>query len=194
MNYEEYEILNAFVDFINEEIDELSEELRQKIELLIAENAKLKEQLETLQNTDDKPQSKPRRTYKRAYSPMMRLKICTEYVTGEAKRKGLTQAQLAKQYHISRRTLQYWLDDYKNDYEGFIDFYRFVMGELAANGFRKAAEYLRDYAIEIMTDMVGTKPPQSIEINFDDVFANLPDASSGDSIADDLAVFNRFRK
>lgn len=137
---------------------------------------------------------RPKRKYTRAYSPLMRLKICTEFITGEAKRKGMTQKDLCKKYNIGTRTLQYWLNDYKNDYEEFLDFYRFIMGDLAANGYRKAAEFLRDYAVDIFTDIIGTKPPASVKINFDDVLADLPETSSGDDIGDDLAVFDRFRK
>lgn len=131
----------------------------------------------------------PKREHKRSYSKTMRLKICSEYLTG-----GSTAKKLAAKYHISRRTIQYWLDDYKSDYAGCLDVYQFIMGELAANGFRKAAEYLRDYAVDILTDFSGMKPPANLEVNFDDVLADLPETSSGDDIGDDLAVFDRFRK
>lgn len=131
-----------------------------------------------------------KRERKRAYSRTMRLKICSEYLTG-----GSSAKVLAEKYHISRRTLQLWLDDYKSDYVGCLDLYSFIMGELAANGFTKAAEYLRDYVVDILTDFSGNKPPSSVEINLDDVLSDIPTSpSSGDEIADDIEVFTRLRK
>lgn len=129
-----------------------------------------------------------KREYKRAYSRTMRLKICSEYLTG-----GSSAKALAEKYHISRRTLQLWLDDYKSDYVGCLDLYSYIMGELAANGFTKAAEYLRDYVVDILTDFSGNKPPSSVEINLDDVL-QTESASSSDEIADDIEVFTRLRK
>ena len=139
-------------------------------------------------------QPKFKRKYKRSYSPTMRLKICNEFLSGEAKRKGLTQKQLCQSYNIGARTLQNWLRDYKNDYEELLDFYRFIMGDLAANGYRKAAEYLRDYAVDIFTDLVGVKPPLGVEVDLNDVLPELPEMESGDDIGDGLDVFSRLSK
>ena len=129
-----------------------------------------------------------KRERKRPYSRTMRLKICAEYLTGRAKGK-----DIAAKYGITPRTLQYWLDDYKVDYAGCLDLYKFIMGELAANGFTKAAEYLRDYVVDILTDFSGNEPPSSLELNFDDVL-QIERTSSGDEIADDVEVFTRLRK
>lgn len=127
-----------------------------------------------------------KRKYKRIYSPTMRIRICYEYLSGQMKAQ-----DVADKYRISKRTLEYWLNDYKNDYEGIIDFYKFIMGDLAANGFRRAAEYMRDYAVEILTDMLGAKPPQSIKIDFDDVLRDDVPTGSGDDISDSLEILNR---
>lgn len=137
---------------------------------------------------------KPKRKYKRSYSPIMRLKICYEFLSGEAKRKGLTQKQLCKKYNIATRTLQNWLKEYKNDYEELLDFYRFIMGDLAANGFRKAAEYLRDYAVDIFTDLVGAEPPSGVEIDLSGVIADNPLPEVTDDITDGLDLLNRISK
>lgn len=141
-----------------------------------------------------KERTKPKRKYRRSYSATMRLKICAEYLSGEAKQKGLTQKELCKRYNIGTRTLQYWLNEYKNDYEGLLDFYRFIMGDLAANGYRKAAEYLRDYAVDILTDAVGIKPPQSIKFNFDAILEMDPKTDGEDEIADGLNVIGMLNK
>ena len=133
-----------------------------------------------------------RRTYKRSYSPTMRLKICNEYMSGKAKAK-----DVAEKYYISRRTLEYWLSEYKEDYEALIDFYRFIMGELAANGFVKAAEYLRDYAVDILTEndvSGGIKPPQSLNLNFDDILKSIAPNSETDEVLAGLEIFNRLSK
>ncbi|MCM1276699.1 MAG: hypothetical protein NC299_15290 [Lachnospiraceae bacterium] len=135
-----------------------------------------------------------KRKYRRSYSPTIRLKICNEYLSGEARRNGLTQRALCKRYNIGVRTLQYWLDEYKNDYEALLDFYRFIMGDLAANGFRKAAEYLRDYAVDILTDASGVAPPQNLELDFDIApLAHTESDSRSDEIADGLEVLNIFK-
>ena len=139
-------------------------------------------------------QVKPKRKHKRSYSPTMRLKICNEFLSGEAKRKGLTQKQLCESYNIGARTLQNWLNDYKNDYEELLDFYRFIMGDLAANGYRKAAEYLRDYAVDIFTDLIGVKPPSGVEINLTDVLPELPNIEGNDDISNGLGVLSRISK
>ena len=55
-----------------------------------------------------------KRERKRPYSRTMRLKICAEYLTGRAKGK-----DIAAKYGITPRTLQYWLDDYKVDYDTY---------------------------------------------------------------------------
>lgn len=136
---------------------------------------------------------KPKRKHKRSYSPTMRLKICNEFLSGEAKRKGLTQKQLCKSYNIGARTLQNWLNDYKNDYEELLDFYRFIMGDLAANGYRKAAEYLRDYAVDIFTDLVGVKPPSGVKIDLSGVLPETAIQESEDDIASDIVVFDKIR-
>lgn len=137
---------------------------------------------------------KPKRKHKRSYSPIMRLKICHEFLSGEARQKGLTQKQLCKRYNIGARTLQNWLKEYKSDYEELLDFYRFIMGDLAANGFRKAAEYLRDYAVDIFTDLVGDKPPSSVEIDLSGVLTDIPFPEGTDEITDGLDLLSRISK
>lgn len=134
-----------------------------------------------------------RKTYRRAYSPTMRLKICNEYMSGKAKAK-----DVAEKYHISRRTLEYWLSEYKVDYEALIDFYRFIMGELAANGFVKAAEYLRDYAVDILTESEasgGIKPPKCLNLNFDDILKTIAPAppAGTDEVLAGLEIFNSLK-
>lgn len=135
-----------------------------------------------------------KRRYKRCFSPTMRLKICSEYLSGECKKKGISQKKLAQKYNISLRTLQYWLDDYYADLVGCIDIYKYIMGILAAGGYRKAAEYLRDNAIEIMTNFTGNDLPEDVDISFDGVLGDVSEDTSNDDIADDIAMFDRFRK
>lgn len=143
-----------------------------------------------------KRKKKPKKRAKRYDSPTMRLKICAEYLSGRD-----TAENVAKKYHIATSTLRTWLRRYKKDYASFLDFYRFIMGELAANGFRKAAEYLRDYAVEILTDEIGDKPPFQ-KMDFTRVLGkpekkkpkSKAENADEDDLGDDLAAFDLLRK
>lgn len=124
-------------------------------------------------------------THIKRYPPYKRLKIVNEFMRGSG-----TAQEIADKYGISRRTLFNWCRDFYSDYAAFIEFYKFIMGDLSANGHRRAAEYLRDNAIDILSDVAGSPPP-SEELFFDDVVPTIADISDigNDSISAQLDVY-----
>ncbi len=124
-------------------------------------------------------------THIKRYPPYKRLKIVNEFMRGSG-----TAQETADKYNISRRTLFNWCQEFYKDYASFIGFYKFIMGDLSANGHKKAAEYLRDNAIDILSDVAGSPPPNA-ELSFDDVIPKISDAFStgSDSISAQLDVY-----
>lgn len=79
------------------------------------------------------------------HSPYFKLKVCIDYLNG------LTHKQITKKYGISRFQIYEYMKVFDKDFVGCLEFYRYIMLELAAKGYDDAAKYLRNSGISILS-------------------------------------------
>ncbi len=124
----------------------------------------------------------------KTFPPYKRLRIVSEFAEHRK-----TAQEIAEKYMISRRTLFNWRDEFNNDYAALIGFYKFIVEDLCANGHRKAAEYLRDNAVDILTDSTGSKPPKLFDLSFGEIFDINSDKEGGEYISAQLEAFEALK-
>lgn len=82
-------------------------------------------------------------------SPYFKLKVCMEYLNGA------THKDIQAKYNISRHTIYKYLRIFDKDFLASIEFYRYIMVELVANGYKDAAKYLHDNGVDVLSSFFG---------------------------------------
>lgn len=114
----------------------------------------------------------------------MRLKIASEFLNGKDK------ASICREYVITAPTLRSYIKAFNADYLQLIGFYTAVMGELWANGYKGAAQHLRNNAPRFFREDIGALPPEDMTLDFDSVVPPEEERKYSDIVNNPLSILD----
>ncbi len=117
------------------------------------------------------------------YSAYDRVRICGCV----SQRKG-PLTDIMKEFDICQKTLYNYRKELGGSYAEMIDFYKFIMLELASRGYNSAAYYLRDNAKDILSGSTGIDPPKELDISFPEL-DEMKEEENNDAIGQQLDAF-----
>lgn len=114
----------------------------------------------------------------------IRLKIASEFLNGKDK------TSICREYGITAPTLRSYLKMFNTDYLQLIGFYTAIMGELWENGYKGAAQHLRNNAPRLFREDIGALPPEDVTLDFDNTVPPEEDRKYSDIVNNPLSILD----
>lgn len=114
----------------------------------------------------------------------MRLKIASEFLNGKDK------TSICREYGITAPTLRSYIKMFNTDYLQLIGFYIAIMGELWENGYKGAAQHLRNNAPRLFREDIGALPPEDVTLDFDSTVPPEEQRKYSDIVNNPLSILD----